>query len=249
MVNSRLQVIHALGYPDGGTKAPQTYHFSGTYCSPDQKTVLTSRVDTDGFLLGRFIHNFGNVTLRSSAQTGPDPERQPSNFSTDVEWRGSDFTYEFGYNTNMHMFSMSYLQNLSRKWMAGVLGLYFHKPCASWLNAAVRYEDKSFVATAMLEGLSGFVGTYTQKISDNVNVTSELRLQLSNQQHVIDSQALLGWEYKLRANSVSTSIDTSGTLKTVFEERTPMGIGFTMCSEINFPQRLYRFGFRMSLGI
>ena len=98
MVNSRLQVIHALGYPDGGTKAPQTYHFSGTYCSPDQKvrstaeaarpwlsvaatqlgfntcqTVLTSRVDTDGFLLGRFIHNFGNVTLRSSAQVRPLP--------------------------------------------------------------------------------------------------------------------------------------------------------------------------------
>eukprot|EP01094_Clydonella_sp_ATCC50884_P004709 TRINITY_DN13738_c0_g1_i2.p1 TRINITY_DN13738_c0_g1~~TRINITY_DN13738_c0_g1_i2.p1 ORF type:complete len:295 (+),score=71.55 TRINITY_DN13738_c0_g1_i2:98-886(+) len=247
-VTPNLQATHSLSYPEGDQE-PQTYNFGLTYVSPNQETVMTSRIDTDGVLQGRLIQSFGdNCSATLSAQTGPDPSRM-SQLSADVTYKGPDYTTEFQYATSMHQWCASYLQRVARNWIVGIQGVYLHGRAASWLSGGVRYEDDNNAVSVVLEGLQGAVGSYTRKISDQVKVTSELRLQQSNPQNVIDSQAMVGWEYRLRMHSVTSTFDTAGTVRTVLEDRASMGFMFVLASEINFPQRYYKFGMRMALQL
>lgn len=247
-VNNNFQATHSLAFPDKDQE-PQSYNFSAAYFSSDQKNVLTARIDTDGTLMGRVNRSIDDVTVRLTAQTGPGTSSSGS-FSAEVEYKGPDFTTEFAYSTNMHMWTASYMQRITKHWMMGVQGMYFHSQAASWLQTGLRYEDEDYAASAMLEGLSGAVVSFTRKISEQVRVTSEFRAQVSNAQRLVDTQALLGYEYRLRANTVTASIDTSGTLRSVYEDRNPMmGLGMTLCSEINFPARYYKFGMRFTLQL
>jgi hypothetical protein len=59
----------------------------------------------------------------------------------------------------------------------------------------------------------------------------------------VESEALFGVEYNYMASSFKGSVDSNGTLRSIFEERFGDIMTIVVCNELSIPEKQFRLGF------
>lgn len=208
---------------------------------------MTGRWYTNGLLLGRIRRQLlPGTALSMMLRAGG--ERQ-GNFlqEASLDRSGEDYTAQLTYDGREEAFMFSFAQAITKPLSLGVQTIYHPEQKAFIYAGAARYETDSAIVTAVGHSFGRFSATYTNKVSKSVLLSTELLVQPT--QEGMDSTAAVGYEYRLRLNSVKAMLDSKGRLASLFEERYNEQTSFNLSGMIDYPNQKYSIGFGFALNL
>lgn len=242
-VSQNFQVGHLLSM--GDDKQGPSYQLITSYVT--DSTLLTGRWYTNGLLLGRIKRQLlSGTSLGLMLRAGG--ERQ-GNFlqEASLDHSGEDYTAQLTYDGREEAFMCSFTQAISKPLSLGVQTVYHPEQKAFIYAGAARYETDKAILTAVAHSFGRLSATYTNKVSKSVLLSTELLVQPT--QEGMDSTAVVGYEYRLRLNSVKAMLDSKGRLASLFEERYNEQTSFNLSGMIDYPNQKYSIGFGFALNL
>ena len=130
----------------------------------------------------------------------------------------------------------SYLQSVSKNLALGVEGI-LQRQSPDMADVATAYlakytsTDKSWIATAQLQGAGILQATYWQKLSDKVDVAADLQVVAAPGRR--DALATLAARYELRMASFRAQLDSTGKVSAFLEQKFAPTFSFLVSGEID----------------
>eukprot|EP01104_Vermistella_antarctica_P010926 TRINITY_DN296_c0_g1_i1.p1 TRINITY_DN296_c0_g1~~TRINITY_DN296_c0_g1_i1.p1 ORF type:complete len:387 (+),score=72.46 TRINITY_DN296_c0_g1_i1:118-1161(+) len=225
----------------GSTTEPAGYSFMANYADNDK--MIMGRIDTGGAIMGR-LH--ASLTKKLSTSIVAQTFEEQVMVSADADYRGSDCTATFK-AVNMDQFSASYMQSVTNSLALGVDGFYQHSQALSALQYGFRYQRPKWVLSGMLSSMGQASVSYSRSVSNKVKVATGLIVALVNGS--VQSHWSMGYEYRLSYNTFKASIDGSGKVSAVLEEKFNPMMGYSLSGELDHFKEEYRFGIGFSLNL
>ncbi|EEA07859.1 eukaryotic porin family protein [Cryptosporidium muris RN66] len=227
------------------------YQFGPSYQSADGKTMVLSRIGTDGMVNTRLSRRFGNnIDCKfSSSSSINHEERNMSELS--LEYNGFDWSacIKAAYN-GTGLLNGSYSQVITPKLQLGGELTWISANCTSIMAIGSRYRiGKNTIFTqisrqpdfstlqGMLSNSHSIKSSFCRKVSDRLSLATELECTWPN----YESSLKLGYEYLFKTARIQGMIDTGGRLSMQCQDVQ----GFGISGMIDYLKSDYRFGFMM----
>ena len=124
--------------------------------------------------------------------------------------------------------------------------LYHHQQGLSIFSFGGRYNTPSSVITC-LASAAHVSTTYTRKLTQNINFTSELTAMWGSGN--LDTAVSLGVEYQLRSSHLKFHVESTGKVTASVEEFLNQFTHFNVCADLDHMKKVYRFGFGVTMGV
>ncbi|RDX56553.1 mitochondrial import receptor subunit tom40 [Polyporus arcularius HHB13444] len=235
-MNPMFTVTHSFNL--GSQTIPPSYGFGAMFAN--EQLFLHGNIDHEGNLSGRLNQgwNANNVT-KLQAQLSGTPGQ--SVLQVEHDFSGSDYTLNAkAVNPSPSdltgIYMGSYLQSLTKNLALGVEGILQRQtPDMSEIATAylAKYTstDKSWIATAQLQGAGILQATYWQKLSDKVDVAADLQVVAAPGRR--DALATLAARYELRMASFRAQLDSTGKVSAFLEQKFAPTFSFLVSGEID----------------
>jgi len=242
-VSQNFQVGHMLSM--GDDKQGPSYQLITSYVT--NSTLLTGRWYTNGLLLGRIRRELlPGTSLSMMLRAGGE---RKGNFlqEASLDHNGDDYTAQLTYDGREEAFMFSYAQAITKPLALGIQTIYHPEQNGAIYAGGLRYENDKAIVTAVAHSFGRFSATYTNKVSKSVLLSTEFLVQPT--QEGMESTGVVGYEYRLRLNSVKAMLDSRGRLASLFEERYNEQTSFNLSGMIDYPNQKYSIGFGFALNL
>ena len=203
-------------------------------------------MDHDGNLQGVFNYVFTPAwTTKTQVQLAP--QGTAGSLQTDVIHQGDGYTADVKcvnpYFDGTGIFVGSLMHSLSQHWAVGVQAAYQHPmPAIHELQYAygVRYTDKTCTWTTNIAPSGMFQTTYHHKVSDKVELATELNVL--SVQGKRDAVCSVGGKWDLRMATFRGQVDTTGRVSAMLEEKLAPGVSLLFTGDIDHLKGQSKFG-------
>ncbi len=148
------------------------------------------------------------------------------------------------------IFMASYLQSISKSWMLGVEGV-LQRPIPDIEEAGMslfaRWQNpgQSSIFTLTLQNLLGIQASYYHKVSDQVELCTELQAVLAGPQ--VEAVAHAGCKLEYRQACVRAQVDSLGKMAVFLEERLMGRMALLLSGEMDHIKGRSKFGVGLSI--
>lgn len=214
---------------------------------------MQGMVDGKGDVQGKYHYTL-NESLIGKAQIQLSHRPGYSMYQVESDYLGGDYAVNVrainanpAENTGIYM--ASYLQSVTAKLALGVEGV-LQRPVPDMEEAGMslfaRYgiPDKS-VLTLTLQNLLGLQASYFHKVSDQVELCSEIQAVLAGPQ--MEAVASIGSKMEYRQASVRAQLDSLGKIAVFLEERLMGRMALLISGEIDHLKGKSKFGVGLSI--
>ncbi|KAG6814356.1 hypothetical protein H0H92_010941 [Tricholoma furcatifolium] len=231
-----FQVTHSFAL--GAQNVPPSYNFGAIFA--DNSVFLQGGVDHEGNVNARLHQGWSEKNV-SKVQAQFSSQATQNMIQFEQDYQGQDFSlnakainpWPVGLTG---IFVGSYLQSLTKNIALGCETLYqrmspdMGEIATSYL-AKYTSNDKSWIATAQVQGAGVLQATYWQKLSEKVEVAADLQCVATPTRR--DAIATLGAKYDLRLATFRAQVDSTGKVSALLEQRFTPAFAFLVSGEID----------------
>ena len=132
----------------------------------------------------------------------------------------------------------SYLQSLTKNLALGAEALYQRPPnMPDDLSMSYMFKytstPRDWIATAQVQASGLLMASYWQRLSEKVEVASELQIVAARNAQRRHAVATLGAKYDLRMSTFRAQLDSTGKVSAVLEQRFAPTFSFLFAGEID----------------
>eukprot|EP01121_Diplochlamys_sp_Union-15-3_P017366 TRINITY_DN609_c0_g3_i1.p1 TRINITY_DN609_c0_g3~~TRINITY_DN609_c0_g3_i1.p1 ORF type:complete len:400 (-),score=47.42 TRINITY_DN609_c0_g3_i1:144-1343(-) len=250
--NKHFNVGHQihLGQTMDPEEPPASYNFQTTYLKSG--SLLTGRINTEGTLLARWHQDITKwLQLRVSSQLSA----LESQSMLDIEFnlKGADWYAQFK-QQEKGLSRFTYSQALSRRWAAGVEGVYLQPRDETVMSATIKGEigpDYKGIFTARIANVPTLELGYTHNLSSYFKIATSLMFAVAadeDGQPGLMGMYNVGYQYRLAPiTTVRGTISSSKVVTLMLEEQISDSLAAIFCGQINYSQNQYKFGLGLQL--
>ncbi|RPD66341.1 mitochondrial import receptor subunit tom40 [Lentinus tigrinus ALCF2SS1-7] len=244
-VNPMFSVTHSFNL--GSQTLPPTYSFGAMFAN--ENLFMHGSIDHEGSLSARFNQGWtpNNVT-KLQAQLSGTPGQ--SVLQVEHDYSGTDYTLNAkAINPSpadlTGIYMGSYLQSITKNVALGIEGI-LQRQTPDMADIAAAYlakytsTDKSWIATAQLQGAGILQATYWQKLSDKVDVAADLQVVAAPGRR--DALATLAARYELHTASFRAQLDSTGKVAAFLEQKFAPTFSFVVSGEIDHLKNAAKVG-------
>lgn len=257
-----MAVVHSfwLGttmIPDGRTK---TYSFLAQVA--DEQGLLMARVDPGrGSVDGRIHRAIG--PFMTKVQLGLSTEGQNDQVLCEADFGGPTWTANLKYGSmgNGLVYGLNYFQSLTPKWALGGEGMYLAANSRLLSSYSVKYNTAAINSDTdekSMETPSTFIANYNtgqQALTLNYKrvVTTNrvvLGAELQCSPFSLESQVLVGAEFKFARSKMQVCVDGSGKIQSTLETKLGVGQGtptLNFSADVDHLNDQLRFGYGINI--
>ncbi|KAI0748336.1 eukaryotic porin-domain-containing protein [Daedaleopsis nitida] len=235
-MNPMFSVTHSFNM--GSQTIPPSYGFGAMFIN--EQLFMHGNVDHEGNLSARINQGWSPSNI-SKVQTQLSSTPGQSVVQLEHDYIGSDYSINAkAVNPSpvdlTGIYMGSYLQSLTKNIALGVEGI-FQRPSPDMSEFATAYlakytsTDKSWIATAQLQGMGIIQASYWQKLSDKVDVAADLQVVAAPGRR--DALATLAARYELRMASFRAQLDSTGKVSAFLEQKFAPTFSFLVSGEID----------------
>lgn len=201
----------------------------------------------------------GRVVVVGRGWMAEQMNSQQAQGQLEADYSGSDFTAS-ALASSSGQFRVSYFQGITRALSLGA-ALSGDPSGVPGFNLHMRHIGRSHILTAvancllipplntqiprpLLNPISLLAAAYVHRISDKVNVATEIQFDTVRRRTV----ATIGYQFDMRLGVFTGHIVSNGMIGATMEHRIPMGPSFLMSGIIDYVRKEYSFGFGVSIG-
>ncbi|KAJ6630815.1 eukaryotic porin-domain-containing protein [Mycena sp. CBHHK59/15] len=204
------------------------------------KVFLQGGVDHDGNVSGRFNYGWAGSTV-TKLQAQLSSQVGHNMIQLEHDYQGQDFSLNAkAMNPSptdlTGIYVGSYLQSITKNIALGFESIY-QRPTPDVSEFSTSYlakitgTDKSWIATAQTQGLGILQATYWHKLSEKVEVATDLQLiALPARREAITT---IGAKYDLRLATFRAQVDSNGKVSALLEQRFTPTFAFLISGEID----------------
>lgn len=249
-LSPNFQVSHS--YTLGSMMIPPSYHFGAIYVNGQH--LLHGMLDTNRVFQGKY-HYTVSPKLTTKIQVQITPQAGQSMAQLEAEYLGQDHSTSIkAINPDIAdggsgIYTASYLQSFSKNFSAGfeIIGQKGSRmePIEYGGNVGARYATSNWSAAINLQQMVALQATYFQKVSEHVELGSELQMLLIGAKR--DAIASMAAKFDYRQAIIRTQIDSTAKVSLVYEERLFPGFSLILSGELDHIRNSSRFGFGINL--
>jgi len=218
---------------------------------------MQGNIDNEGQLSTRFNYRWNpSFVTKTQIQIAPGNQAMAQ---FDNEYTGNDFTASLktlnpsaidGGLTGI--FIGSYLQSVTPSLALGVEAIWqraaMNQGPETALSYSAKYKGDDWVASAQLQAQGAVSTTYWRRLTDKVEVGTELNLQfagLSGAGGIFGGQvrkegtATVGAKYDFRMSTFRAQVDSAGKLSCLLEKRVAQPVQLTFAAEMDHAKVCY----------
>ncbi|GAQ87361.1 TOM40 mitochondrial import outer membrane translocon protein [Klebsormidium nitens] len=216
------------------------YEFGANYVW--DRGMLVGRMLNTGAMNARAVIALSeDWTFKMNSQLSPEPHSSIAMF--DFDKRGPDYQAQIKLGNNA-FYSFNYLQSVTKTLSLGGEIFWLGKQRKSGYGLALRHQEGKGVFSAQVASTGMAALTYSHKLSDKVNLASDLSYNWKNGEAV----SSVGYDYNLRSCRLRGKLDTNGVVGALLEERLNVGVNLLLSAEVDHWRKDYKFGFGMTVG-
>jgi mitochondrial import receptor subunit TOM40 len=183
------------------------------------------------------------------------PSQQQTMLQSEAEYTGQDFTLNAkAINPDAAratgIYTLSYLQSLSKQVAVGgeavAQRMGSKDPVDYGLNAVARISGADWVATATMQQLVALQLSFWQRVSDKVELGSELQL-LNAGQYRREAITSIAAKFDYKQCSIRVQADSQFKVALFMEERIFPGFSLLLSGELDHLKGTNRFGLGVNL--
>jgi len=200
-------------------------------------------LDLSGRVFGRIMYmHTPRLTSKIIADVGSEANSSRGNY--ELEYRGLDFCSQLKVMSDVS-FTASYMQSITPNLSAGGEFAYIAQHSVSTTTLAMKYSNESENASVnFTPGLGLLMMGYVRKL----NVASALAADFMFNIFSRESIASFGYRYSLKKAMVTGTVDSTGKLSTLYEEKINPGLSLLLCGEADYAKKDYKFGIGFNIG-
>lgn len=237
-LSPNFQIGHFIHLAD--PRAEASYNFVACYAT--EKIFLNARWFTNALVLGRLKYTpFKPLSLSINLRHGGPNKRAPFLSDASLEFLGPDFIASLQYDPKQDAVQATYCQSISPRLSLGLGTGYSMTYDQGVYTVAGRYEvpeDSIYAGILSSQGILQLC--YTKKVAKNTSLSAIWNWE-GTQEGMLGTTSI-GYEYKMRFNSVRGSIDTRGRVISILEDRSSNVQAITFCGMFDYFNESYSFG-------
>uniref|UniRef100_A0A7S2ZDW8 Mitochondrial import receptor subunit TOM40 n=1 Tax=Rhodosorus marinus TaxID=101924 RepID=A0A7S2ZDW8_9RHOD len=229
------------GFDLGSKAIPNNYTLFTTYAT--QQLVMMSRLDLSGRVFGRIIYMHNpRTTSKVIADVGSEPNSSRATY--EVEHRGLDYCSQLKLMSDQSV-SLSYMQSITPTWSAGGEFAYIGQHSVSTTTLALKYQNETDNASMnVTPGLGMLMMGYVKRLNSASSLAADFMFNIFSRESI----STFGYRYSLEKAMVTGTIDSTGKLSTLYEEKLSPGLSLLLSGEADYAKKDFKFGVGFNIG-
>eukprot|EP01113_Clastostelium_recurvatum_P023994 TRINITY_DN2862_c0_g1_i1.p1 TRINITY_DN2862_c0_g1~~TRINITY_DN2862_c0_g1_i1.p1 ORF type:complete len:368 (-),score=76.19 TRINITY_DN2862_c0_g1_i1:137-1111(-) len=236
-----------------GAENQQNYLFNATV--QNNKFMCLGRYDTEGRVMGRLGYS-PTPSLSLSAvlqqQRTPPEEQIPGgadflgNATFEADYTGADNSAQFKADPTGLM-AFSYMQSILPRVSAGTEVIHIPGQI-NLMSAGIRYSSARSIFSLTGNNMLNATASYTFK-PEKTKAEFCTELSVLPGQERWESLWSGGFRYEMKTSRFKAFVNSQGNVGSLLEEQINNFLRVTMCADMDYKKKVYKFGFGLTIAM